>query len=242
MSNIEGLISPSLGDSDYGGLDSNFSKSLEAIDSHTHGDGKGVPVKRVSISATDNSSIESSNGVLRLKDSGVTTVKFLDGSANQDKIAALPFTPNECNTDEPIKHGTNSYADLDIDDSVVGFNMGGVKTITLNNRPVLIIVNLKAYSTTALSTGNVRVLRNSTVIRNYRFTTSTSDPRVYDINDCFLDDGPSGSTTYKIQVMGPSFSFGQVEFAGTAVNPGVYNIFSNQPSFAASDALTVIEL
>jgi microcystin-dependent protein len=72
MSNITGIDPPQNGDGRDLSYVSKLSDSLNAIDDHTHAAGAGLPVKRIDLGSTDDSTITAAAGVASVKDGSVT--------------------------------------------------------------------------------------------------------------------------------------------------------------------------
>ncbi len=201
---------PVNGDSDYGLPAAPFAQALELIDDHDHSDGKGVPVERVALIATDNSTLETSSNAIRVKDNGLTAAKFADDAATLPKLVVPPFdNVGGYNANGKFQNGTGSFADFAINDDAggVAFDYGATKTITLGNRTVIIFVCLYVTQS-AGSPGSfeVGVFRDGVQIRLYK-NGITNISGTIPIVDCFLDDGASGSSTYKVRVKGANKSF-----------------------------------
>jgi len=77
--NIDGIIIPQGGDGYGPSYVTQINSSLNAINSHNHDTASGKPAKRVHVDATDDSSVEATGGVMRLKDGGITEAALTGG-------------------------------------------------------------------------------------------------------------------------------------------------------------------
>ena len=81
MSNITGIDAPQNGDGRDGSYVTKLSDSLNALDDHTHANGSGLPVRRIHVDATDNTTVTASAGVASIKDASITTAYAVTGTS-----------------------------------------------------------------------------------------------------------------------------------------------------------------
>lgn len=119
-----------------------------------------------------------------------------------DKSRLVPDPISLLSTQNPLDGTTTNKLVLTTSYQDVPALMAGTTTLVLNNRPVMMTINIFALNSGGSThVVTIQVLRGSTVLRTYTVTLSANgsvgDSQM--ICDTFLDVGGSGSTIYKLQ-------------------------------------------
>lgn len=208
------LSTPEVGDSDYA---TSVSDSFDNIDSHDHSAGKGVQIPsggiadsavtanklasasitsgKPALSSTDDSSLEVSGGVYRIKDGGVTRAKLASLGQQSGSVTNPSFT-------------TSSSTAVDV--------TGLTASITTTGRPVAIVVSSALANVGISQSGALQVpfllLRGATQIVSSAYGASITSSG-FPLFAYHIDTPTAGTYTYKVQTYAPG-GVGSVTYQG----------------------------